>query len=144
MDKLTLKGVKVALAELGISVNKREGEYKVNFKGGAEPTAYYTSDLNDALRTGRCMADERDRGAVQPFGISSELRELLDAAIRLRVLSSSDLLGMGSVWRGERAAAEWVMQCAFAQRHSVHMRDAHAELCKLNDAHAALSRYPGE
>jgi hypothetical protein len=30
-------------------------EYRVNFRGGAESTAYYTNDLTDAVRTGILM-----------------------------------------------------------------------------------------
>ena len=35
-------------------------DYRVNFRGGAEATAYYTPDLNEALYTGLDMAN---RGA---------------------------------------------------------------------------------
>lgn len=35
-------------------------EYRVNFRGGREATAYYTNDLEDARNTGLAMADRRD------------------------------------------------------------------------------------
>ena len=34
-------------------------EYRVNFKGGKEATAYYTVDLEDAINTARAMVKER-------------------------------------------------------------------------------------
>lgn len=48
-EKLTPIGV-------GISFNKDDDEYRVNFKGGREATAYYTNDLDDAVGTGIDMA----------------------------------------------------------------------------------------
>lgn len=54
--ELTLKGAKLKLAELGITINKRDDTYRVNFKGGFESTAYYTDDIEDALGTGGVMA----------------------------------------------------------------------------------------
>jgi hypothetical protein len=37
-------------------------EYRVNFRGGREATAYYTNDLDDGLQTGLAMARERAKG----------------------------------------------------------------------------------
>jgi hypothetical protein len=49
--------VKAELQALGLVIRKTEyGEYRVNFKGGHEATAYYTTDLADALDTGRTIA----------------------------------------------------------------------------------------
>lgn len=53
--------VKRELASIGITITKtkdQSGEYRVNFKGGAESTAYYTNDLGDALSTGIDMAKQ--------------------------------------------------------------------------------------
>ena len=36
-----------------------DGQYRVNFLGGCESTAFYTRDLDDALKTGLAMAAER-------------------------------------------------------------------------------------
>jgi hypothetical protein len=58
--KLTMKSVHSALAALGIGLRRTEfDEYRVNFYGGKEETAYYTDDLRDALQTGQAMAKER-------------------------------------------------------------------------------------
>lgn len=46
------------LRQWGITLTRREGEYRVNFKGGPERTAYYTNDLEDAIQTGRAMSRE--------------------------------------------------------------------------------------
>lgn len=40
----------------GMTLTKKEGEYRVNFPGGKEATAYYTDDLSDAFATGVDMA----------------------------------------------------------------------------------------
>jgi hypothetical protein len=36
-----------------------DGQYRVNFLGGWESTAFYTLDLDDALETGLAMAAQR-------------------------------------------------------------------------------------
>jgi hypothetical protein len=41
-----------------------DGQYRVNFLGGCESTAFYTLDLNDALETGLAMAAERKAAAA--------------------------------------------------------------------------------
>lgn len=38
-----------------------DGQYRVNFLGGCELTAFYTLDLDVALETGLAMAAERRR-----------------------------------------------------------------------------------
>jgi hypothetical protein len=41
----------------GMTLTRTEyDEFKVNFRGGREATAYYTSDLDDAFATGIDMA----------------------------------------------------------------------------------------
>jgi hypothetical protein len=48
--------VRKELRKYGIAILKVEGEYRVNFRGGKEATAYYTNDLRDAYDTGIAMA----------------------------------------------------------------------------------------
>jgi hypothetical protein len=50
------KSVRKELRKYGIAILKVEGEYRVNFRGGKEATAYYTNDLRDAYDTGIAMA----------------------------------------------------------------------------------------
>jgi hypothetical protein len=52
----TERNVKTILAAHGMTFRKEEcGEYRVNFKGGTEATAYYTDDLGDAHATALSM-----------------------------------------------------------------------------------------
>lgn len=53
--KMTLEQVREELGRVGVTIRKRDGEYRVNFRGGKEATAYYTTDLEDALQTGLAM-----------------------------------------------------------------------------------------
>ena len=59
----TLADAKKELASIGISIRKEDDEYRVNFKGGTEDTAYYTDDLDDAVGTGKLMAKEKKESA---------------------------------------------------------------------------------
>jgi hypothetical protein len=54
---MNVKEVKIELRYYGITLRVTEcGEYRVNFVGGMEATAYYTDDLYDAFETGRTMS----------------------------------------------------------------------------------------
>lgn len=44
-----------------MSFRLRDGEYRVNFKGGNEATAYYTNDVLDAMHTARAMLGEGNK-----------------------------------------------------------------------------------
>lgn len=44
-----------------ISKDPQTGEFRVNFLGGREVTAYYTDDLDDAVETAVAMSGEQDR-----------------------------------------------------------------------------------
>lgn len=48
---ITLAQLKSAVHALGLVVTHSDGELRVNFRGGKEATAYYTSDRADALGT---------------------------------------------------------------------------------------------
>ncbi len=53
---VTQKEAMKALKNVGIVLKRTEyGEYRVNFKGGKEASAYYTDDLQDAIDTGMAM-----------------------------------------------------------------------------------------
>lgn len=58
-NKLTLKTVKARLAGMGMTVTCTDGEYRVNFKGGKEATAYYTDSLSDAAWTAVAMYEKK-------------------------------------------------------------------------------------
>jgi len=54
---LTFREVSAKLDKRDITIAKKDtGEYRVNFRGGKEETAYYTDDLQDALDTGVVMS----------------------------------------------------------------------------------------
>lgn len=55
--------VKQALREKGMTVTHKDGEYRVNYRKGKEPTAYYTNDLIDAHITGHHMAKSAEGSA---------------------------------------------------------------------------------
>jgi hypothetical protein len=44
----------------GITLTRRDREYRVNIAGNSEVTAYYTTDLADAFSTGVAMAERRN------------------------------------------------------------------------------------
>lgn len=62
MKTLTLKQAKLTLSLLGLSLRKRDGEYRVNYLNGLEVTAYYTDDISDAVTTGQHMAQVNRKG----------------------------------------------------------------------------------
>jgi hypothetical protein len=54
-SNLTLAEARAELRAIGVTLKKSDGEYRVNFEGGPEKTAYYTDDINDAVKTGKAM-----------------------------------------------------------------------------------------
>ena len=49
---MTLREAQQAVKKLGITIRKtREGEYRMNYTNGREATAYYATDLDDAVAT---------------------------------------------------------------------------------------------
>lgn len=56
--RLTVAMVRQSLKRIGVTIRKNQfGEYRVNLAAphGNEQTAYYTTDLQDALATGHAM-----------------------------------------------------------------------------------------
>lgn len=58
---MTIKEAQMELREHGMTLRKDPfgGQYRVNFKGGKEATAYYTDDRDDAVLSGISMARAR-------------------------------------------------------------------------------------
>jgi len=56
----TLSSAKLDLKQVGIVLTVRDSEYRVNFRGGSELTAYYTTSLEDALHSGLDMAKRKN------------------------------------------------------------------------------------
>lgn len=55
MPKANVKQTLAAIRALGMSARYADGEYRVNFRGGAEATASYTNDAADAIATAEAM-----------------------------------------------------------------------------------------
>ena len=54
---MTLTEAKAAIKALGMTIRRENGEYRVAFKGkDSETSAYYTTDISDAVSTARMMA----------------------------------------------------------------------------------------
>jgi hypothetical protein len=72
---MTTTEARAILRDLGLSIRKTPGvpEYRVNYAGGPEGTAYYTSDLADAVSTGRAMATRSITRAALSDGIDAAL-----------------------------------------------------------------------
>jgi hypothetical protein len=52
---VNINQTKQAIRALGLTVYRVDGEWRVNYQGGKEATAYYTDDAQDALDTTRAM-----------------------------------------------------------------------------------------
>ena len=63
-EKQALKAAKPELRALGVTVTYKPefAEYRVNFTGGREATAYYTTCAQDALDTARQFPVVQGRG----------------------------------------------------------------------------------
>jgi hypothetical protein len=55
-DTLTYNEAQHQAKLVGCTLVRKDGEFRVNFVGGNEDTAYYTNDLADAVGTARLMA----------------------------------------------------------------------------------------
>ena len=54
---MTIREAKTELRKVGVTLRKKDGEFRVNLAGGSESTAYYTDDLEDAFQTGVYMSN---------------------------------------------------------------------------------------
>jgi hypothetical protein len=71
---LTLAAALIELRQLGVSIKKVEGEYRVRVIGTPAGEGYFTTDLADALETGRRMGTPKPVPALldEDFGSASE------------------------------------------------------------------------
>jgi hypothetical protein len=53
---VTYKAVQEKLREIGIVISKRGDVHRINFFGGLESTAHYTTSLRECLEKGEDMA----------------------------------------------------------------------------------------
>lgn len=75
MKRLTIAAAKAIGKQRGFSINSRPqyNEFRVNFLGGTEETAYYTNDLQDALDTGVDMTTPKPFNASSRYACSQFL-----------------------------------------------------------------------
>lgn len=68
---MNFKDAKKAVSEMtdsngpGMVLTKNCDEFRVNFKGGKESTAYYTNDLEDAVMTAKSMWTSIQKGEYE-------------------------------------------------------------------------------
>ena len=56
---MTPKEVEQVIRALGLAVTRVDGKWRINYRGGKEATAYYTTDDDDAVGMARAMAVAR-------------------------------------------------------------------------------------
>jgi hypothetical protein len=78
--KMTVKEAIEKLKAVDVVIRRVDGnEFRVNFRGSNESTAYYTNDLDDAVGTGLSMARqkqhyEQEREEATPAGRLAAMR----------------------------------------------------------------------
>lgn len=65
---ITLKDAKDELKPYGMTITRKDGEYRVNFAGGDEATAYYTTEIGDAVFTAIDMRHRERSPQPAPWG----------------------------------------------------------------------------
>jgi hypothetical protein len=60
MRQMTQEQAKAILKIVGVTLVAGD-EYRVNIRGGSEATAYYTDDIQDAVKTGLAMAYQANK-----------------------------------------------------------------------------------
>jgi hypothetical protein len=56
---MTSKEVEQAIRALGLAVTRVDGKWRINYRGGKEATAYYTTDDDDAMGMATAMVVAR-------------------------------------------------------------------------------------
>ena len=117
-----------AIRQLDMSCKRTaEGEFRVNFKGGSESTAYYTSDSDDAIATAKAMM--RD-SCIEP--VRTAMRETDPANITQQAWQ----IALAQIARLERERAtlvETLNATAFALETVAHLRGLERELLPFAD-----------
>ena len=70
MASKALKEAKLELLFHYVTITRKSvtGEYRVNLEEGTEATAYYTTDLEDAVATGKRMRDPSETWQLRNWG----------------------------------------------------------------------------
>ena len=73
------------LRALGVTLAALPGEYRVNFSGGGDATAYLTDDLDDAIEHGRAVARAAEAKPPPPAR-KWQKKKMTPKAIRRRMI----------------------------------------------------------
>jgi len=57
---MTAATARTICRDLGMTLRSLDGEWRVNYRGGEEATAYYTDDLADVVETAAAMDHARN------------------------------------------------------------------------------------
>jgi DNA repair protein RadC len=111
---LTVAQVQAQLRPLGIVLRKKDayGDFRVNYRGGSDSTAYHTPDLDDALATGLAMAKSSALAAAASAPIPAGLHEAREAAEGPKVGTF--------VWD---EGGMWAVRAADGREDALDMRD---------------------
>lgn len=63
---MTQHDMMAKISDLGLTVSVKDGEIRINHKGGKEETAYYTTDRDYAVATAQAM--------IRPGGTPEDIR----------------------------------------------------------------------
>jgi hypothetical protein len=73
---MTITKTLTTIRTLGLTATHRDGEFRINYRGGDEKSAYYTTDSDDALDTAVAMnkrrAAEIARDIAEANGIADD------------------------------------------------------------------------
>ena len=91
---MTLQEAKSIARHLGLTLRMvRSGDYRVNFRDGNETTAYYTDNLEDAVKTAIEMA--RRRVVTKVCAENSDHRDCAAAEARHRAAIAQPMVPRG-------------------------------------------------
>jgi len=79
MKSLTIAEAKAILSPLGIALTKTDGEFKVRVVGSPAGHGYFTTEIDDAVATGRHMAANSQRAVLEQRPTSAERANLIPA-----------------------------------------------------------------
>ncbi len=79
MKSLTIAEAKAVLSPLGVFLVKRDGEFRVRLVGSPAGHGYFTTDIDDAVATGRHMAASAQRMVLEQRPTSAERANLIPA-----------------------------------------------------------------
>jgi hypothetical protein len=131
----TMKEAKNILVPFRMTIRKKYGEYRVNFADGSkwntsETTAYYTTDIDDAISTAQVMRGQRTRNeylAKNPLALTAPAEPLYWHEVQLMRTSIPHWI---AAYRIAKIAAD---QSALAQSARANMANAMKQLVTIGD-----------